>query len=368
MKFKVVFTVLTAALMASACSNTRDVAEGEFDYVNAQVATPVARSGSLQVEDANNRFAVPEIPAQEEAALGAQVSIRPPQQVIAAAPGTRIEEGLRESRVYFDIVEGMEDLKAGVWRQMISVFDAFEMDYTRNEERGLLSSERFRTELYRTSRPGWRNRLTGEDIIAETELQVALEFTLARHGRSGVLEARVIEPQFYLDGELQPLPMNFARSYEARLLNNVSSAIARAYRSDRAVFARATMDVELGTTRAGQAAYTLSTDFATAWVLMPGVFSELNFRVDDLNQSEGMYYVSYEPFGDRGWLRRLAFWRSRESTPLGVQDGTEMTFSVDEIDGVVYIVPQIDGEAVSAETLAAWFPLVSDAFSVQQDR
>ena len=42
------------------------------------------------------------------------------------------------------------------------------------------------------------------------------------------------------------------------------------------------------------AAFIIDSSFTVAWALMPGVFERAGFAIDDLNQSEGTYYTSYE--------------------------------------------------------------------------
>lgn len=365
MKAKLILPVCVA-LALSACSSQRNIAEGSFDYLDIKAVKNLEGTDQLELQNPTNKYKVPVVAAVNQPALGAEVGIRPPMQVIAAAPGSRIEEGLRESRIYFDAIDGVANLKGSIWGHLIQVADALDTPYTADEEQGLIRLERFRHVVSSTRKPGIANMVSNKRLEQASEQVIELRLTMASHGRSGVLEAKIIDPAFFVDNQPQKLPMNFIRGFEAELLNDVSIAMERTYRSDRAVFTQEVVDVLLGTTGTGNAAFTLTADFNSVWVLMPEVFEKLNFVVDDLNQTEGMYYVTYEPFGKRRWYHALAFWKQVQMGDLNLKNGTEVTFGVDEVNGTVYLTPQIDGVPLTAETLAQWLPMVAGAFGGQQ--
>ncbi|HLV48408.1 MAG TPA: outer membrane protein assembly factor BamC [Aliidiomarina sp.] len=366
MKAKLILPVC-AALALSACSSQRNVAEGNFDYLDIKAEKALEGTDELELQNANNKYLIPEITTpNNKAALGSEIGIRPPLQVIAAAPGSRIEEGRRESIIYFDAIDGVNNLKASIWAHLLTMVEEFDTPYEADEEQGVIRIERFRHLESSIRRPGFTNLFANKRIKSESEQSVELRLTMASHGRSGELEAKVIEPAYFYDGEPQKLPMNFTRSFEAKLLNDLSIAMERTYRTDRAVFTQEDIEVLVGQTESGNAAFTLEAEFNSIWVLLPGVFEQLNFVVDDLNQSEGMYYVSYEPFGKRRWYHALAFWKKKQVGELDLANGTELIFGVDEVNGTVYLTPQIDGDTLPQETLEQWLPMVADAFSVQR--
>ncbi|MCO4320486.1 outer membrane protein assembly factor BamC [Aliidiomarina quisquiliarum] len=365
MKAKLILPVCVA-LALSACSSQRNVAEGNFDYLDIKPVKNLEGTDQLKLQNPTNKYQVPVIAPATQPALGAEVGIRPPMQVIAAAPGSRIEEGLRESRIYFDAIDGVANLKDSIWGHLIQVVEAFDTPYIADEEQGLIRLERFHHVVSSSRKSGFFNLLSNNRLEQASEQAIELRLTMASHGRSGELEAKLIDPAFFVDNQPQKLPMNFIRSFEADVLNDVSIAMERTYRSDRAAFTQKVVAVSLGTTGTGNAAFTLSTDFNSVWVLLPEVFQKLNFVVDDLNQSEGMYYVSYEPFGKRRWYHALAFWKKSQTGDLNLKNGTEVTFGVDEVSGTVYLTPQIDGVPLTAEVLAQWLPMVADAFGGQQ--
>src|SRR5690554_1538662 len=365
MKAKLILPVCVA-LALSACSSQKKIAEGSFDYLDIKAEKNLEGTDELELRSATNKYKVPTVTAAPNAALGPDVNIRPPLQVIAAAPGSRVEEGLRDSRLYFDAIDGVTNLKGSVWAHLVQMVEALDTPYEADEEQGIVRIERFRHLVSSTRKPGIANMVANNRTEIESEQAVELRLTVASHGRSAELEAKLIDPAYFVDNKPTKLPMNFARSFEAELLNDVSIAMERTYRSDKNAFTQEVVEVALGKTGNGSAAFTLVADFNSAWVLLPEVFEKLNFVVDDLNQSEGMYYVTYEPFGKRRWYHALAFWKKAQTGALNIKNGTEVTFGVDEVSGIVYVTPQIDGVPLTAELLEQWLPRVAEASGEQQ--
>lgn len=367
MNVKLILPLCVAALALSACSSQRNVADGSFDYLEIEKQGVIKGTQELVLQKPDNKYFIPEINVdREQAALGADVNIRPPMQVIAAAPGSRVEEGSRDSKIYFDAIESITNLEAGVWQHILQVVEAMGAEAQVDEAQKRVVIAPFREVTDSTRRSGITNFISRDRIVTESEYGMELNLTMASHGRSGELEAKVTEPKFFIDGEQQPLPINYARSIEANLLNDISIAMERSYRVNRTAFAQEDVALAIGETKNGNAAFTMDTDFNSGWVLLPGIFSNNQLTVNDLNQSEGMYYTTYEPFGKRRWYHALAFWNRTTTGPLGIDAGTEVTFSVDEIDGTVFITPKIDDELLTDEMLETWLPMFADALSNQQ--
>ena len=363
MNAKLILPVCAAALILSACSSQRNVADGSFDYLDLEKQGVIKGTQELVLQKPDNKYYIPEIHANpEQAALGARVSIRPPTQVIAAAPGSRVEEG----KIYFDAIESITNLEAGIWQHVMQVVESLEVEYEEAEAPKRVIVAPFRQVVDSTRRSGFTNLIARDRIVSEVKYGLELTLDMASHGRSGELTAKVTQPKYFVDNVQQPLPMNFVRSLEASLLNDISIAMERSYRANQTAFNQQEVKLAIGETKNGNAAFTMDTDFNSGWVLMPGIFSNNQLAVTDLNQSEGMYYTTYEPFGKRRWYHALAFWNSSTTGPLGIEAGTEVNFSVDEIDGTVYITPTIDGELLSDEMLATWLPMFADALSNQQ--
>lgn len=366
MKVKLILP-LCLGLVLAGCSSQRNVAEGSFDYLKLSQEKPVESTGDLELQNASNKYSIPTIAeSRGQAALGTEVNIRPPLQVIAAAPGSRIEENQQESKLYFDATDNIPHLQARIWQHVLETVTALKVPFEQDEATGLIRTERFRHVILSERRSGMRHLLTRSRVETESEQQLELRLTMAGHGRSGELEVKVIEPTYFYDGQAEKLPMNFTRNFEAQILNDVSMAMERGVRTERVILAQEKIEMRLGETEHGNPAFVIQADFNTIWSLLPGVFQQLNFVIDDLNQSEGMYYVSYEPFGKRRWYHALAFWKKKQVGELDLATGTELTFGVDEVEETIYLIPRIAGETLSQETLAEWLPKFAAALTKQQ--
>ncbi|MCC5856328.1 MAG: outer membrane protein assembly factor BamC [Idiomarina sp.] len=364
MKFRSTLPVIVA-LVLSACSSQRDVADGSFDYLDALELEPLVLPEDMSMQNRRTRFLLPEPPQVDEPLLGTDLTIRPPRQIIPIAPGSRIEESVTESRIYFDSVEGIDDLKRWIWDQMIVVSENFETDFEADFDQGTITTERFRILQSSRAKPGFLNRIRRERVVSESEQAFELKLTVAAHGRSAALETVAVNPEWYVNDSRELNPLLLGRSLESLVLNRIATHLNRSYRLDRAQYTRDSIEIGTGETRIGDAALTMGADFNSVWVLLPGVFSELSITVNDLNQGEGLYFVTYSPQQSR--LGRLAFWRRGPQGPLELRNNTEIEFSVEEYDGVVYLAPRIDGEALSAEAIERWVPYFADAFRAQRD-
>ncbi|RTE87038.1 MULTISPECIES: outer membrane protein assembly factor BamC [Gammaproteobacteria] len=356
------FLPLFAGLLITACSSQYDRPEGSYNYTEIEEHGELVTPGELEVQEQNNRYTIPAVEGSENAYIGKNVSIRPPRQLLAVAPGSRVEAGSDESILYIDTTEGVSDLRAAVWRHMVQVVEGFDVSFELHPEQNRIVTDRFRMLQHERSKPGLANMISREKIITESEQAFEMIFRVASHGRSGALYVNVIEPQWLIDGEVTPLPMHASRTLERNVLNDVSIAMEQSYRSNREVFAQEQINVTMGSSVDGEPAYVIETDFNSAWVLMPDALNNLGFVVDDLNQSEGVYYTTYEPFEDRAWYHIFAFWKRNEEGPLGLSEGTEVTFVVDDRNDRVYITPKLDDVAITEAQLQAWHPLVVAAF------
>lgn len=362
MKVRLGVSLLTVAILA-ACSSTRDVADGNFDYLGLEKTPEISETEDLYLRRADYKYKVPELSENSPALLGKAVNIRPPLQVIAAAPGSRIEEGKSESIIYFDAVEGVTNLKQSIWEHTLRTLDELDAPYETDVNTGRIYLPRFE-HLIRQERQGGISRLFNKKYTKTTSEQaLEVQLNVASHGRSADLSIHVIEPTYFVNGVQQSLPMGFERRFEVDLINQISIAMERSFRTDRSLFVNQVVEVALGESGNGNPAYVLETDFQSIWVLLPNVFETLEFTIEDLNQAEGLYYTYYEPYGKKRWYHALAFWRKNKIGELGLANGTEVQFGVDEVEGVVYITPLINNEPISQEMLRDWHTFVQKAFA-----
>lgn len=371
MKFSKVVVAALSAVVISGCASHRDLAEGGFDYLEVEERAELTAPEGLQVPVQRAQFRLPQLSAeQREGSIGAAVSVRSPRQVLTLAPGSRVEEGSAETRLAFDAVEGISDLPNWVWSGVEAVFADLGVEIVSHDPQERIVTARFEQEQYTITRPGFFNRLRRERDVYSSMQVISLEMQAASHRRSAVIDANVSEVAWLVNGReasSQDTPVMLVRELEANILNRVSLHLNRNYAADRMADARQGIEISQVDTPDGLAAISFRTSFNVAWGLMPSILENVGFEIEDFNQSEGVLYTEYAPGGKRGFFSRLAFWRSRETGNLPLAVGTEVEFSVDERDGVIYLVATIDEQPISAEQLQAWMPVFAQAFREQTE-
>ncbi|MCH8492076.1 MAG: outer membrane protein assembly factor BamC [Idiomarina sp.] len=371
MKFTKVGAIALSALIVSGCAAQRDLAEGGFDYLEVEDRGQLVVPEGLNMPAQRAQYRLPQLSAEQQTgSIGSAVSVRSPRQVLTLAPGSRTEDGISETRLAFDAVEGISDLPAWVWSGVESVVGNMGAEIVVNEPESRIVTARFEQEHYTVTRPGFLNRLrrVRDTYTSMQTIEVAMQS--APHRRSAVIDARVSDISWYVNGRemsRQDTPVMLQRDLEAGVLNRVSAHLNTNYSADRMADARRGVEIRQTETADGFAAIAFESSFNVAWGLMPSILENIGFILDDFNQSEGVLYTAYEPEGKRGFFKRLAFWRSRDGGPLPLRAGTEVEFNVDERDGVVYIIANIDDQPVSAEQISAWMPAFVEAFRVQTE-
>lgn len=371
MKFNKVLIVALGAVMVSGCAAQRDLAEGSFDYLEVEDHGALTAPEGLYVPQQRAQYRLPTLSTeQREGSIGQAVSVRSPRQMLTLAPGSRVDEGSNETRLAFDAVEGITDLPDWVWRAVVAVIDELDAEVIEHNPQERIVTARFSKQHYTLGREGFINRLRRVRDEYTSEQVLTIEMQAASHRRSAVIDARASEITWFENGtpaSAQDTPVMLQRELEAGILNDVSAYLARNYSSDQIADARRGVEIRQGETADGFAAIVFDSNFNVAWSLMPGVLESSGFVIEDFNQSEGVYYTSYEPAGKRSFVRRLAFWQAKERGELPITVGTEIEFNVDDRDGVIYVIPYIDEEPATAEQVAEWMPVFARAFREQTE-
>lgn len=366
MKFWRGFAIVAAVAAAAGCASQRDVAQGGFDYleVEEQPQLLVPEGMNPVVQNPNTR--VPEI-EQVDGPLGRNNSIRSPRQVMPVVPGSRIEEGSRDARIWFDAIEDMVNVADWVWEELVAVIDEQGYAIDDMQELDFIRTETVTRSQGSRARAGFWNRLRRERIEYSAEYSLEVNVQAPSHGRSAMVEVEAANIRWLEDGRERSTPLFLKRELESTFLNSLGIRMQRNFEQQRVAEVRATRALRHAESPQGEPAYALDTSFEAGWVMMPGVFDYLGFVVEDLSQTDGVYMVNYQPGGQRGFFSRLAFWRSEDRGLLGLPRGSGYEFQLDAEDGVVFIVISHRGEVLDEETLDELFPVFAEAFSEHAD-
>ncbi|MCL5049233.1 MAG: outer membrane protein assembly factor BamC [Firmicutes bacterium] len=366
MKFWRGFAIAATVAAVAGCASQRDQAQGGFDYLEIDERPPLLVPEGMTAVAQNPNFRIPEA-ARTDGPLGPSVTIRSPRQVMPLVPGSRVEEGSRAARIWFDAIEDMNNVADWVWEELLALVEDQGYGIEDMQEKDYLRTQMIERDQGSRARAGFFNRLRRDRIDFSAEYSLFVNMQAPTHGRSAMLEVDASNIRYFEDGSERTLPMFLQRELEASFLNDLSMRMQRNFERQRVAQVRSTRALRHAESPQGDPAFALDTSFEAGWVMMPGVFEYLGFIVEDLNQTDGVYMVNYQPGGRRGFFSRLAFWRSSDRGMLDLPRGDDYEFQLDARDGVLYVVIRYRDEVLDEETMDRIFPVLAEAFSEYAD-
>ncbi len=295
---------VAASVMLSGCSLFQAAPQqGSAQHRPESLAVPAG----LHKPGQPGEFDIPDTSARLVAA-----DTRSPVLVLATAASSRVEEGERESRVWFDRTESTGDLVPFLQRMLQTQFAEQNMELTAQDELAL---------VYHT---GWINRASASGFwfwssAAQTE-QARFTITIEPrpHGRSASLSVTMLEHQYFT--EQAKLGANDAKRQEVTLLNQLIDRIGK----EEIVIAMANkarapdVALEPGMDADGNPALLTTQTLDVTWSQLESLFSELDLVVTDRNRSTYTYYLNYDKTSQGLWSR---LWGSKAKPVLPVAAG-----------------------------------------------
>lgn len=364
MKLNVVAVSLLTLTAVAACGTTnRGQAEGSFAYVDSKLIEPLEPAEGLQLPAEQRQYQIPSI-AGNSAAVGTEVNLLAPVQVRPIAAGARIEDASNETRAFFDDVEEIDDLSGTVWTALLNTVERKQIPVAQQQEEQLLVTDWYteRAEVEAADSAFWAFWRDDTDVL-ETKKKFRITQETASHGRTTSLLVELEGFERYRNGstlnESSPL---VERNAEAEFMNEVMASLYyiqdEVYRS----IVNEGLQAELGFDQEGNPAYLLPTDFELAWTLTANTFEALGFTIEDLNKTNGRYYLNYTAGG--GLMSSLAFWRDKKAVDVGLENG-DYEVALIENDGRVALTIKHDEEMLDPARMSAFFDLFAAEFTQQ---
>lgn len=325
-----------ASVMLSGCSL--------FQSTNEQ-AVEQRRIETVQVPAGLDRPGQPgefDIPATNAAV--ASTDMRSPALVLATAASSRVEEGERASRVWFDRNDVTGDLVPFLQRMLQTQFAEQGVELTAQDEQGL---------IYHS---GWINRSadTGFWFWSASQqtdqARFKIEIAPRTHGRSASVSVEMLEHQYFI--EQAKLQASDARRQEIALLNQIIDRIGK----EEIVIALANkakapdVSLEPGLDAQGNPALLTTQNIEVTWSQLEALFSQLNLTVTDRNRSTFTYYLSYEKPEAGLWSR---LWGSDPMPVLPVAAGEYQLVLSRAGEQTVVSLRNQAGEHLAPETVQA---------------
>lgn len=341
-----------AAVVVTGCSSVeKERASGGFEYVNIQPTATLNIPGDLEDPERGAQYRIPDTDISS-APIGKRVNITAPQQVRPIGLGSRVLETETETRVYFDIVDGMGDSVTEFVRQ--ATIDVLER---RNIEWEEIDENRWVTEQMTVQQSvdgeGGFLGFGGEsDSIRERTFRYEVSQETESHQRSTALRVDVNDFTQVIEGEQKKVAPLVVRNLETDLLNAIISEVNRKQQLAVAREKAEGIDTRLSKAAEGHSVFIVEDDFEQAWPLVNLALEDIGFEVEDLNRETGTYFVEYsEPGG--GFL----FIGGDDYDDLGIAEG-EYEFRLLEDGEDTSVTVYQDDEIVSDE----WVNQVFEAF------
>ncbi|MCG3732413.1 outer membrane protein assembly factor BamC [Vibrio cincinnatiensis] len=321
-----------AVLVLSACSSSpaqRRQAKNDFTYLETKPFTPwVLPEGATPQYYPNY-----EIPKGEfVGAVGGEVDIRPPQQILELIPGARSERQDGDSTLWMI----RQDEVDTVWQTALSML----------QERGV--KVRKQTDNYLET--DWVNWSSEDE---DTTLGSRYEFSrVTANNRFGF---RVSLIDWRENGKVVPVSTTNKERYNIFMTNLVTSRYDQYRREEAARRAEELVKqipITMGADRSGLPVIIARTPYEVLWQRIPTLMPSMGFTIEERNQSQGTIKARYASPDDEFWYRIGV-------KPMNLRAGT-YTFLLGDLGNRTSInVTNSAGRPVEQELLQEMVPVLA---------
>ncbi|MGM0524575.1 MAG: outer membrane protein assembly factor BamC [Pseudomonadota bacterium] len=355
MKLTRVATLVATALAVSACSSSpKEQASGDFGYAKAQQPGKLEIPSELDKPSDQSNYRIP-VEREFEGPIGQQVNVSSPRLIRTVASGSRVLEDERQSTVYFDVVDGMNNNVVDfVWQATNNVLQRHQLQWQKNNEDSWLtepvnSVSEFEIEDQDASFWSFSDET---DYRIENSFRYKIQQDPADHRRTTALTIELTDAEQLENGSPQAIPELTRNNIEVDLLNKIISEVNRLQQQAVAGQRNQQVPLELATNKNDQPAFIMELGFDNAWPLTGLALEQIGLIVDDLNRDTGVYYVEYsEP--ESGFL----FIGGDDYEPLDIEEG-DYEVRLVEFGNDTSVTVMRDGEPVPEQ----WLRTIQTAF------
>lgn len=363
------FSVLSLTL--SACSNVDSKrAQGNFDYANKKESKELIVPQNLDKPVNRNDYLITN-KINHEGSIGEKVDIRAPSLVLPIAASSRVISGTHDAIIWFDKTLEDKDLLVFIEKALVSQLKSDDVSYeivesSTQDEPG--SKKQSKTEVYESD--WYHNEIeTGwlfTDIESSTSLRFRYEFFLKPHGRSVSLKVSLID---YIktdkEGGSKTIDPIDKQRAEITMLNEVVAQVDYNYRLQQreSRLMRANQQlVTIGVNKEAEPAYIIEMGLDNLWDNMPIFFEKYGFTINDLNESNKIYYVAFTK-------PEVSLWDTiwADERPVIEVSDAKYQFVLapfDDKDQQTSVsIYNADGESLPLETLERIFPVMETGLS-----
>ncbi|GEM_PF-3484554 len=278
------FAVITGAL--AACSGKPNIADGDFEYTQAKLKTPVKVPQNLEPASVKTEYQVPAL-NEETGQLGSSVSIFPPRLIAPIVNASHIDEQDPRSTIWFEQTEQIDNLNEAIWNAINGFLEKQDVEIAQYDQ----ASQTLETDWIQVNREsGW---WMWQETHQVERQKFKFSVRMKPHGRSGSLTVDLIERQA-LDSDDPGFKVFNTQAIETEMVNSIVGHFEYRLRLDAEN--RRTQYVQGFTTEQGAApngdkAFILNAPYEHAWIRMIDALDYYELVVTDLNKIQGRIYA-----------------------------------------------------------------------------
>lgn len=316
-----------------------------FDSSQVDTAAPQRSLESIQVPAGLHQPARPgqfDIPATDTTV--ADVEIKAPALVLATASSSRVEEGERLARVWFDRNDFTGDLMPFLQQALTAQFAGQGVTLQQTDEKGLEYTTGWIRRADETGFWFWKS-------TAETEqARFKLLFEPRPHGRSASLTVTMLEHEYFVAEN--KLAGREAHRQEVALLNQIIDRVGK----EEIAIALANkakapdVSIEPGLDNEGNPVLLSAQSVDVVWSQLEAVFTALNLTVTDMNRSTFTYYLNYQKPTQGFWS---SIWGKDAPIQLPLPEGEYQLVLKRNDTGTAITLQNSSSEALTADMVLA---------------
>jgi outer membrane protein assembly factor BamC len=283
------FSLLSVAVSSCGTLNNKQ-AVGDFEYAKQQEAKALKIPAGLDKPFQGQTFAITD-KINKAGPIGSQVDVRAPSLVLPIAASTRAESNSAQVKVWFDQVLDDIALQDFIVEAIKDQLTTNSIELKQVDDDGLV----FESDWYHdeTEEGTWPFK----HISSSESIRYRYTLESKSHGRSVALNVELLD---YMktdkNGGSKSIDIIDQQRAEMNMLNEVISQVDYKYRlkqQENRLLRANQKFVTLGENSKAEAAYVVEINEDLLWSNLPLFFEDHGFSIDDLNETNKVYFVSY---------------------------------------------------------------------------
>jgi outer membrane protein assembly factor BamC len=277
------------SLTLSACSGVSDNkrATGDLSYQDKNEASNIKVPTGLSSPKLNKKYFISK-DINHQGPIGANVDVRAPSLVLPVAASSRVELDSNVAKIWFDQVLDDSDLTSFIYNALNAKLNSDNNQLkTIDKKEHIYESDWYNTEIESDS---WLSEKS--EIVESMRFRYQLE--VKPHGRSvGLLVSLVDYKKPNSDAAMNLIDQERA---EMAMINEIIAQVDYQYRlkkqENRLLRANKKL-VSMTKDEQGQSVYLVDMELDAVWANMPIFFENHGFTINDLNETQKVYFVDF---------------------------------------------------------------------------